>query len=198
MYYEMPQKECEWYIFYGMAYAFFWNAFFWNAQKSKTIICGSVFVLKLITCFYKMPTIYVQFCAITYFSHFKNQVGKLKHIKKLRIKSRHLKKHVINIKSEKEPQMIFFDFAVFQKNAYAILSKYSENSEFRFKPIWLSYSKSLQGDLYHFAKHIRSFSKSKSPYSKFIRFSTKSLRPYGNVYGPKSIPSSISLNEWVL
>ena len=56
VYYEMLQKECERYIFYGIAYAFFWNT-----AKSKTIICGSFSALKLITCIFKCPLFYVRF-----------------------------------------------------------------------------------------------------------------------------------------
>ena len=85
VYYEMPQKECERLIFYEMAYAFFSNT-----PKSKTIICGSKSVLKLITRFFKMLTFYVQFFAI--FSHFQNQIGKLGHIKKIEHKKWTFKK----------------------------------------------------------------------------------------------------------
>ena len=69
----------------------------------------------------------LNFFEILHFSYLILNMGKMGYFKKSNMKSGHFKKNVINFKTEKEPQMIFFDFAVF--------SKYSENSEFRFKPI---------------------------------------------------------------
>ena len=71
-YYEMPQKECERYIFRLMAYAFF----------------------------FKFP-----------FSESDRKNGTFQ------------KKHVINLKTEKEPKMKFFRFWGISKNAYAITWK---------------------------------------------------------------------------
>ena len=87
VYYEMPQKECERFIFYGMAYAFFWNT-----PKSKTIICGFYSVLKLITCFFKCLTFCVRFFEMTHFFHFQNQIGKIGHFKKIEHKKWAFKK----------------------------------------------------------------------------------------------------------